>query len=339
MPCLLASCTPLLCAGLSQGHLCTACTWGLAWYGRSQPLLILYSEPAPTDMTTNSSFSSFSDIQRCSSSSAAVLMALVYLFIKIFVLFPLSLLVLCLGLQRWRQQRSFAATSHSDIFTYHSAAMELIYVLGVCIYICGLFFGLSEITKIGYYLYCIVFPGQTSIHILTCVERYLAVIHPLIYVRLKQSGGVRIRNISIGCVWLLCFGWIGVTALHFPDIPYTQFFCLLALSFIAASFCNISVLCALIHPGPGKMGGNREQVDQSKQRAFYTITAILGVLLLGFVGYLVCLAVVHLHADNYLDHCLALVFGNMVTLPSSSVLPLLFLHRAGKLVCCNCSEK
>uniref|UniRef100_A0AAX7VKW7 Regulator of telomere elongation helicase 1 homolog n=1 Tax=Astatotilapia calliptera TaxID=8154 RepID=A0AAX7VKW7_ASTCA len=37
IPCLLASYTLLLCAGLSLGHRYTACTWGLAWCDRPQP--------------------------------------------------------------------------------------------------------------------------------------------------------------------------------------------------------------------------------------------------------------------------------------------------------------
>lgn len=38
--CLLASCTLLLCAGFFQGDLHTVYTWGLAWFGRPQPLWI-----------------------------------------------------------------------------------------------------------------------------------------------------------------------------------------------------------------------------------------------------------------------------------------------------------
>lgn len=40
-PCLTVSYTLLLCAESSQGHLYIACTWGPAWRGRPQPLLIL----------------------------------------------------------------------------------------------------------------------------------------------------------------------------------------------------------------------------------------------------------------------------------------------------------
>ncbi|KAJ4945170.1 hypothetical protein JOQ06_013706, partial [Pogonophryne albipinna] len=76
--------------------------------------------------------------------------------------------------------------------------------------------------------------GESLFHVLTCLERYLAVVRPIIYLRLRNVQGVRIRNISIG----------------------------------------LSVLCVLIRPGPG----NGERVDQSKQSAFYTVTAITAAL-------------------------------------------------------------
>lgn len=53
--------------------------------------------------------------------------------------------------------------------------------------------------------------GEILFHILTCVERCLAVVHPVPYLRLKNKRGVRIQAVSTGCVWLLRFvgiGWI-----------------------------------------------------------------------------------------------------------------------------------
>ena len=40
-----ASCTLLLCAALSQGHLCKICSLGPAWCGGPWPLTILCSRP------------------------------------------------------------------------------------------------------------------------------------------------------------------------------------------------------------------------------------------------------------------------------------------------------
>ncbi|KAI3376422.1 hypothetical protein L3Q82_016443 [Scortum barcoo] len=144
---------------------------------------------------------------------------------KFFLQLPLSIFILHLGHQRWRQQRSFKTTSHSDFFTLHMAALELISELG------------------------------SAFHILTCVERYLAVVHPVTYLGLKQSGGIRIRNISTGCVWLLCFGWMGVTTLYKPALPIIPFFSFLVLSFSRRVFLqHLGSSCS----GPSGAGGGRQ---------------------------------------------------------------------------------
>ncbi len=213
------------------------------------------------------------------------------------------------------------------------AAVELISAFGGTVYFCGIYTDLSEVMEVGFYLTNIAFPGQMSFHILTCVERYLAVVHPVTYLGLRQSGGVRIRNISTVCAWLLCFGWSGT--LRIVDLPVVPYICFLVLSLIVVSFCSLSVVCVLIRPGPGEVGGDRERVDQSKQRAFHTIMAIVGVLWLWFAGFLVCLT---LDSSNLLSHddgCVVLISANWFNLPSGLILPLLFLHRAGKLPCCH----
>lgn len=51
--------------------------------------------------------------------------------LRIILLLPLCTFVLYLGHQQWKHQRSFKTASHADIFTYHMAAMELIFVMGV----------------------------------------------------------------------------------------------------------------------------------------------------------------------------------------------------------------
>ncbi|KAK2899530.1 hypothetical protein Q8A73_012659 [Channa argus] len=290
-------------------------------------------------MAANSSSSSLNYFQHCSDVKVGDAISVSFVVAHVLFLVPVSILILYLGHRRWRQQRSFATTSHSDIFTYHSAVMELIFAVGHILYFCGEYFGLLGLMKVGFWGTATFYPAHTYFHILTCVERYLAVVHPVLYLRhLRQSGGVRIRNISTGCVWLLYCGWIGVEALHFPLLPYIPIFCLLVSSLVVMSFCSLSVLCVLLRRGPGQTSGNREQVDKTKQRAFQTITAITGVLWLFFLGVLVCNVLDNSHLLSYSDGCVVMLSGSWFSLPSSLVLPLLFLLREGKPLCCHCRK-
>ncbi|XP_078020500.1 uncharacterized protein LOC144459764 [Epinephelus lanceolatus] len=253
-----------------------------------------------------------------------------YFFIHILLILSLCIFVLYLGLQRWRRQRSTstaAKTSHSDIFTYHMVTMELIGVTGSILCCCGIILDDAYILYVGFIPWAFTWYGETFFHILTCVDRYLAVVHPFTYLSLKGERGIRIRNISTGCVWLLC---CGATSLINENSSLIGDFCLLIFSMIIVSFCSFSVLYVLKRPGPGEQGGDRERVDQSKRRAFYTILAILGVLLLKCLSNLIW-TVFHMFMEI---ECVITAVELWLNLPSSLVLPLLFLHRAGTLACC-----
>ena len=119
-------------------------------------------------------------------------------------------------------------------------------------------------------------------------------------------------------------------------IYYIVCFCLLMFSLIVMMLCSISVLCVLIRPGPGEQGGDRQQVDKSKQRAFYTILTILGVLLIRCTWNLFWLI---LNLTRVRVNCVVMVCGAWVNLPCSLLLPLLFLHRAGRLAYCKGNTK
>ncbi|XP_078020888.1 uncharacterized protein LOC144459929 [Epinephelus lanceolatus] len=279
--------------------------------------------------STSSSLINVSSIPVNNCSTPKDVLFVTFSITNILLVLPLCILVLYLGLQRWRRQHSTSTagvTSHSDIFTYHVVAMELLGVFGCTLSCCAVYGDHDIIFIVGYYLWAFTWYGETFFHILTCVERYLAVVHPVTYLSLRGERGIRIRNISIGCVWLLCVGVI-----HFMAFTHSLVidFCLLIVSLIIVSFCSLSVLHILKRPGPGEQGGDRERVDQSKRRAFYTIIAILGVLLLRCISSLVWTTKALRQSE-----CATVTAEIWFNLPSSLVLPLLFLHRAGTLACC-----
>lgn len=274
---------------------------------------------------TNSSHSPLS--ARCFNYRASFFIFTAFAVTNIILLLPLCTLVLYLGLQRWRKRLSApgtAAASHADAITYHMIIVELLGVLGCGMFCCGACFGLLELTKAGLYLYSITAEGHTSFHILSCVDRLLAVVYPITYLALKQSSGVLRRNVIIGCAWL-CFAIFAV----FSQIFYhpSSSFCFLVFSILVIIFCCLCVLHSLIRPGPGAGGG----INQSKKRALYTIMAIMGALMWRFGGYLSALIIYAISVMSEDVRCAVLLSGSWFSLPSSMVLPLLYLHRTRKL--------
>ncbi|MEQ2202287.1 hypothetical protein XENOCAPTIV_009556 [Xenoophorus captivus] len=125
---------------------------------------------------------------------------------------PLFIYVLVVGYQRWRKE-GFSSTcttwSHSDIFTYNVVVLDLLNILGTFFFVFGVLTEKPGVMKAGSITYGIFIPGQTLFHLLTCMERYLAVVHPIFYLRSKVSAGIRIRNITVGCCSDSSSAWQG----------------------------------------------------------------------------------------------------------------------------------
>lgn len=275
----------------------------------------------------------------CRDSFSSMIIYTLYTAVSVLLLLPLYVFVICAGFRRSRRRRvtsARATTSHSDFFTYHMMVVEILSVLGSFCYTLGSFLICSTLTFIGVYGFHITFPGQTMFHVLASVECYLAVVHPVTYMHLREASGIRMRNVSVLCAWGLCFGWVGVSQLYLPSFPTIPFLCFTSVCIFITSFCCLSVLYVLTRPGPGKVGSPK--VDQSKQRAFYMIVAINTVLLLRFLGLLVCFGLTEMVQMDQEDLCALMDSGLWLTVPSSLLLPLLFLHRAGKLSFCKKSR-
>lgn len=279
-------------------------------------------------MSVNSTVNSSTPSAHYQTSDQCASLFLAF-YISSVLFLPLFILVLYLGCQQLKKQRSVppaGSTSHSDIFTYNMVVMEMISILANSSYCYGTFVGLKNAQTIGLYMFSIISPGQTLFHLLTCVELYLAAVHPVTYLGLRHAGGVQIRNISTGCVWLFSIGSLYLWSLSLTFNLVYQFLFIVFASAVV-SFCSLSIYCILIRPGPGDVGGNRKRVDQSKQRASYTIMVIMGALLLRFMGNLVFSWIYASDAIPIIDSCSLMWCVALFSVPSAPVLPLLFLQR------------
>lgn len=249
---------------------------------------------------------------------------------SLLLFLPIYVLVLWKGFQRWRQAGAAAAgsASHSDVFVYHSVSLEVVSVFGSCFYCVSIYTCSRTTLMMGYYMILLTYPGQTFFHCLTCVERYLAVVHPVTYRGLKKGVAVRVRNISICCVWLICSGMLYVSVIQFPELPTALYGVLYVIMVTIINFSSFSVLRALIRLGLWKVGGDRRQIDQSKQRAFHTVMAVLGTLVFRLTGLLLLLLTFNIVNERG-PACVFLTCSPWFCLPSNLVLPLLFLCRAG----------
>lgn len=266
-------------------------------------------------------FLHYFELQKCFFSTLGSGSIIVYAAINSILIFPLFIFILYLGLRRWWQQRKM---NHSDVLTFHTIVAELIGIFGSAIICCGSLTGKEGLMLIGIYSFIAYHFIVIAFHVLHCVDRYLAVVYPIIYVGLRNKKGIRIRNASIGFTWLLAFAEAGISFLieQYLSIYVTI---IVTLNLVIVSFCSCSVLCVLFQPRPGS-----RQLDALKLRAFYTISVVLGVLLLRF-GFNICATVILSISIDENTSCVLWMSSFWFGLPSRLLSPLFVLQREGKI--------
>ncbi|KAF3837459.1 hypothetical protein F7725_004923 [Dissostichus mawsoni] len=233
----------------------------------------------------------------CLNSTTGLFVLTAFSVTNVFIHLLLCALIFCLEFQRWRRQKS-TFSSHADCFTFNMMAMEMFVLVGLVLFCMGFNWNNWWLIACGMFCCSLIIPGRSLFHCLTCMERYLAVVHPITYLRLKTTSGVRIRNICIGCAWMLSFGWMSVKYAHLPNWPIFPSLVFVALSLFVSSFSSVSVLRVLRRASPGERPGVNVSTGGLEEAGG--------------------------------DQCVVLIVTLWFGLPSSMVIPLLFLHREGK---------
>ncbi|KAJ8397588.1 hypothetical protein AAFF_G00438640 [Aldrovandia affinis] len=225
----------------------------------------------------------------------------------------------------WLIVRGLEVVLASEIFTLNLAALELIYCLQVPLILLNYLVLNSILSKPLSFFYGLIIFGRPLFQCCVCVERYLAVLHPLTFLRYRP---LRYR---VGCsalVWMITFG--GCSAYVFlQHLLNYAFGVLIILLLSVMSFCCLAVLRALRSPGPGE--GEGQGPHLAKKRAFRIITVNLVITL---AAYLPLIVASSLHSQIS-DRSFYTVDGTCYSISvfCSFVQPLHFLSRAGKLQC------
>ncbi|XP_051955257.1 G-protein coupled receptor 4-like [Xyrauchen texanus] len=201
---------------------------------------------------------------------------------------------------------------------------------------------LTPLKSLKAFLFGLGITGRPLFQCLMCVERYLAVVHPVTFLKFKP---LRYRVICSTVAWIITFGsclccLFILGFLLFDSYIYVWFFLLQFIIFLSIQlFCLSAVLRALKQSGPGERGREREEENSIKRRAFYLIlitTVNMGLIYvpLTISGFYIIMSQQNIDESYFI--------GFMFFVLAGFVQPVLYLHRNGKLsfLCrskmCNC---
>ncbi|KAJ8000540.1 hypothetical protein DPEC_G00181170 [Dallia pectoralis] len=245
--------------------------------------------------------------------------------INVVLGFPTNVYVL------WLIVTGQGGTITSDFFVLNLAVSEILSSISNMMFITSGQLGLAVLVKFGQFFAGFTLYGRPLFQSCICVERYLAVIHPVTFLKYKP---LRYRVGCSGVVWVLvigsCFEYMFVESV-FACKYYAMTFNLVLFSVMV--FCCLAVLRALKRPGPGDRegDGDREGTNNMKLRAFRIISTIMVAMVLMYLPLVLLLTIYH-YLDPT-DYCFGMSICFSIIIIGGFVQPLLYLHRAGKLPC------
>ncbi|KAL2088335.1 hypothetical protein ACEWY4_015234 [Coilia grayii] len=169
--------------------------------------------------------------------------------------------------------------------------------------------------------------GRPLFQTCICAERYLAVLHPVLFLKYKP---LRYRLSSSGVGWLIVLGCCVASML----VRNTMFYFYMSLYMILISLkllCCLVIRRALRNPAPGEGRADREGASRAKVRAFKVITVIMVSTVVNYICLLLLLPLEHILSKPHFELSIAVCLS--VSIFTGLTQPSLYLHRTGKLSC------
>ncbi|XP_034048905.1 proteinase-activated receptor 3 [Thalassophryne amazonica] len=285
-------------------------------YINSSNSSLLFLSHSPINYTTEETV-----YKHCKDMPTALIWYLCLQFINMFVGIPANMMVL------WLIHKNSRNSSTSDIFILHLAVLDMLFCLipplelanivflttSSTWYILRFFYGIKDASPL--FLSCI------------CLDRYMAVIHPIIFTELKDR---QHRAVLAILVWLVTLGYAAGKCVDNIANFDKVFTCMILAAFVFMVFCNISILWLLRQSGP-----SRDEMHPVKKRAFKMVLIILTIIVFNYFPPVALFPFQHYFSPKvFVCYIHYIAFGLMDF--SSSIQPLLYLSREKPSWCLSC---
>ncbi|XP_033979204.1 proteinase-activated receptor 3 [Trematomus bernacchii] len=255
----------------------------------------------------------------CRTMPAVLICYLGLQFINMFLGIPANLMVL------WLIHRNKGDSCTSDIFISHLAISDLLFCLIPPLELANIVFLTTSST---WYVLRFFYGIKDSSPLLLsciCLDRYMAVVHPITFTELKDRNH---RAILAIIVWVITLAYAAAKCVG-NIVNFEKVFTgMILASFAFMVFCNISILWVLKQSGPA-----RDEMHPVKKRAFKMVLIILAIIVFNYFPPVALFPFQdYFSPDVFRCYIHYVAFGLMDF--SSSIQPMLYLSKV-KLNCCH----
>lgn len=226
----------------------------------------------------------------------------------------------------WLSMNEMIRGQSTEIFVFNAALVEVLFCTSYMFLIQEYFFQCADRGMKAIFIWMILWFGRPMFQTCICVERYFGVLHPLMFLKLKDMK-YRIACSAVGwtAIVILCVLSI-VCIVHLYDFVLVGFL----LFFGVKLYTCMMVLKALMRPGPGD--NVKDRVNKDKIKAFRIILMVMASSMLTYGPAIITLILRYIVA--YKTFLLGWSVCLCFTVMSGFVHPFLYLKRVGKLPFC-----
>ncbi|MBN3303709.1 GPR35 protein, partial [Amia calva] len=164
----------------------------------------------------------------------------------------------------WILMRNKSHLSPFEIFRFSLSILDMLFCISILV---------ADINFL--FLKNINFFGGPLYRACLCVDRYIAVLHPITYMTFK---GPRYRMACSAVAWIITLSLCTLQSLHLIRFDEIEGIAAFYIVVPVMGFCNISILRALRQSGPGSEG-----IHPMKKKAFKTVLVILLIMLVNYL--------------------------------------------------------
>ncbi|XP_018601558.1 P2Y purinoceptor 1 [Scleropages formosus] len=238
--------------------------------------------------------------------------------------FPANVMVI------WQMTKKKADSTTSDIFISNLALLDAFFGMVTPIELLNrLLLNNSRIWYLQRFAYGV---KDATPLFLTCIclDRYVAVVHPIIFTRIRDN---KIRVVVSMVVWALTLAYSLVKSFMGVDSVSEVFSGLILTAFSTMVFCNISIIWVLRRSVIGK-----EEMHPMKRKAFKMVLLILTIIVILYLPPVALMPFAKYYSLRDFRCLISLIVFSIMDL-SCSIEPLLYIAKTEKLSFCTCCQK